>query len=134
MPWIPLVVTTLEPFFSSPIDRKYKKRFTIKIGQHIKIIPTNEIECLYSENKSTYIHSKSNRSYLIDNSLEFWKDSLDSENFFRVNRTCIIHVSAIKDIVAYTNSRLKLVLNSFSEIEIIVSRERVKKFKKWIDR
>ena len=118
----------------NPIDRKYKKRFTIKIGQHIKIIPTNEIECLYSENKSTYIHSKSNRSYLIDNSLEFWQDSLDPENFFRVNRTFIIHVSAIKDIVAYTNSRLKLVLNSFSEIEIIVSRERVKKFKTWIDR
>ena len=118
----------------NPIDRKYKKRFTIKIGQHIKIIPTNEIECLYSENKSTYIHSKSNRIYLIDNSLEYWQDSLDPENFFRVNRTFIIHVNAIKDIVAYTNSRLKLVLNSFNEIEIIVSRERVKKFKKWIDR
>ena len=118
----------------NPIDRKYKKRFTIKIGQHIKIIPTNEIECLYSENKSTYIHSKSNRSYLIDNSLEYWQDSLYPENFFRVNRTFLIHVSAIKDIVAYTNSRLKLVLNSFNEIEIIVSRERVKKFKKWIDR
>lgn len=118
----------------NPIDRKYKKRFTIKIGQHIKIIPTNEIECFYSENKSTYIHSQSNRSYLIDNSLEYWQESLDPESFFRVNRTFIIHISAIKDIVTYTNSRLRLILNSFAEIEIIVSRERVKEFKKWIDR
>ena len=118
----------------NPIDRKYKKRFTIKIGQHIKIIPTNEIECFYSENKSTYIYSQSNRNYLIDNSLEYWQEQLDPEFFFRVSRTFIIHVSAIKDIVAYTNSRLRLVLNSFSDLEIIVSRERVKEFKNWINR
>jgi DNA-binding LytR/AlgR family response regulator len=118
----------------NPIDRKYKKRFTLKIGQHIKIIPTNEIECFYSENKSTYIHSESNRSFLIDKSLDYWQESLDPESFFRVNRTFIIHVNAIKDIVVYTNSRLRLVLNSFSEIEIIVSRDKVKEFKKWIDR
>ena len=88
----------------------------------------------YSENKSTYIHSESNRSFLIDKSLDYWQKSLDPESFFRVNRTFIIQVNAIKDIVVYTNSRLRLVLNSFSEIEIIVSRDKVKEFKKWIDR
>ena len=54
-------------------------------------------------------------------------------HFFRVNRTFIVRVDAIKDIIAYTNSRLKIVLNSYSETEIIVSRERVKEFKNWID-
>ena len=118
----------------NPIDRKYKKRFTIKIGQHIKIIHVDEIECFYSENKATYIHTNGNRNYLIDGSLEHWEDQLDPEQFYRVNRTYIIHINAIKDIVAYTNSRLKLILHSYSESEIIVSRERVKDFKNWIDR
>ncbi|CAL2064608.1 LytTR family DNA-binding domain-containing protein [Tenacibaculum sp. 190524A05c] len=117
----------------NPIDRKYKKRFTIKIGQHIKIIHTDNIECLYSENKSTYIHTSENRNYLIDHSLEHWHDQLNPELFFRVNRTYIVHINAIKDIVAYSNSRLKLVLHSYDEQEIIVSRERVKDFKNWID-
>lgn len=116
----------------NPIDRKYKKRFSIKVGQHIKIIHTDNIECLYSENKASYIHTNEKRNYLIDNSLEYWQDELDPEQFFRVNRTFIVHINAIKDIIAYTNSRLKLVLQSFNDQEIIVSRERVKDFKNWI--
>ena len=50
------------------VDRKFKKRLTIKIGQHIKIIHIDEIECFYSEHKSTYIHTKENRNHLLDNS------------------------------------------------------------------
>jgi two-component system response regulator LytT len=117
----------------NPVDGKFKKRLTIKIGQHIKIIHIDEIECFYSEHKSTHIQTKENRNYLIDNSLEYWQDQLNPEHFFRVNRTFIVHINAIKDIIAYSNSRLKLILHSYNETEIIVSRERVKDFKNWID-
>lgn len=117
----------------NPVDRKFKKRFTIKVGQHLKIIPTDEIECFYSENKATYIHTSTNRNYLIDNSLEHWQEELNPGQFFRVNRTFIVNINAIKDIVSYTNSRLQIKLNSYNESEIIVSRERVKDFKNWID-
>lgn len=117
----------------NPVDRKFKKRFSIKIGQHIKIINTNEIECFFSENKATYIHTKEQRNYLIDHSLEHWQEQLNPEEFFRVNRTFIVHINAIKDIVSYSNSRLKLMLHSYKETEIIVSRERVKQFKNWIN-
>jgi DNA-binding LytR/AlgR family response regulator len=117
----------------NPVDRKFKKRFTIKVGQHIKIIHVDEIECFYSENKSTYIHTNANRNYLIDHSLEHWQEQLNPEHFFRVNRTFIVHINAIKDIISYTNSRLKIMLHTYTETEIIVSRERVKEFKNWID-
>jgi len=117
----------------NPVDRKFKKRISIKIGQHIKIINIDEIECFYSENKATYIHTSENRNYLLDNSLEHWQEQLDSENFFRVNRTYIVHINAIKDIITYSNSRLKLILHTYNNQEIIVSRERVKDFKNWID-
>ncbi|MCG8795366.1 response regulator transcription factor [Tenacibaculum finnmarkense] len=117
----------------NPVDRKFKKRFTIKVGQHIKMIPIDQIVCLYSENKATYIHTNANRNYLIDNSLEYWQEHLNPEYFFRVNRTFIIHINAIKDIISYTNSRLQLMLHFYDESEIIVSRERVKAFKNWID-
>jgi len=116
----------------NPIDRKYKKRYTIKVGQHLKIISSEDIECFYSENKATYLHINTNRNYLLDGALEQVQTELDPENFFRVNRTFIVQINAIKDIVAYTNSRLKIILNSYKETEIIVSRERVKEFKNWI--
>ncbi len=116
----------------NPIDRKYKKRFTIKVGQHIKIVSIDDIECFYSENKATYIHTNSNRNYLLDGALELVNSELDPEHFFRVNRTFIVQINAIKDIIAYTNSRLKIILNTYTETEIIVSRERVKQFKQFI--
>ena len=117
----------------NPIDRKFKKRLSIKVGQHIKLIPVDDIECFYSENKATYIHTSEKRNYLLDNSLEKWEEQLNPEQFFRVNRTFIVHINAIKDIISYTNSRLKLVLETYNDQEIIVSRERVKDFKNWID-
>ena len=126
-------INAIRKLLINPVDRKFKKRLTIKIGQHIKIVNIDAIECFYSENKSTYIHTAENRNYLLDNSLEGWQEELDPEQFFRVNRTFVVYINSIKDIIAYSNSRLKLILNSYNETEIIVSRERVKDFKKWIN-
>ncbi|WP_088322990.1 LytR/AlgR family response regulator transcription factor [Polaribacter tangerinus] len=117
----------------NPVDRKFKKRITIRVGQHIKIININEIVCFFSENKATYIHTLDGRNYLLDHSLEYWLELINPEIFFRVNRTFIVHINAIEDIISYTNSRLKLTLTSYNDTEIIVSRERVKDFKNWIN-
>lgn len=73
----------------NPVDRKFKKRLSIKVGQHIKIIHIDEIECFYSENKSTYIHTSENRNYLLDNSLENWQEQLDPEQFFRDRKSVV---------------------------------------------
>lgn len=116
----------------NPLDKNYKQRFTVKIGQHLKMISIDDIECFYSENKGTYIFTSDNRDYLIDSTLEQINSMLDPTKFFRVNRKFYVNVNAIKDIISYTNSRLKIILNTFSEYEIIVSREKVKDFKNWI--
>jgi DNA-binding LytR/AlgR family response regulator len=116
----------------NPIDRKFKKRITVKVGQHIKIINIDEVVCFFSENKSTYIQTTSNRNYALDSSLEHWQEDLNPELFFRVNRTFIVHLNSIKDIIAHSNSRLQLILHTGIDREIIVSRERVKDFKNWI--
>ncbi|MCM5663672.1 LytR/AlgR family response regulator transcription factor [Galbibacter mesophilus] len=115
-----------------PLERDYKKRFTVKVGQHIKLIPSNDVVCFYSENKGTYLHTNEGRSYLLDNSLETVQEDLDPEKFFRVSRKFCINVDAVKDIVSYTNARLQLKLYNFSDQEVIVSRERVKDFKDWL--
>jgi len=116
----------------NPLDKNYKERFTVKIGQHLKMISIDDIECFYSENKGTYIFTSDNRDYLIDSTLDQLDSMLDPTNFFRVNRKFYVNINTIKDIISYTNSRLKIILNTFSEYEIIVSREKVKDFKNWI--
>ena len=41
----------LKRMLVNPIDQIYKKRFTIKMGQQLKMISIDEIECFFSENK-----------------------------------------------------------------------------------
>jgi hypothetical protein len=55
----------------------HKKRFTIKMGQQLKMIAIEEVECFYSENKGTYLHTLDNRDYLLDNTLEQLETELD---------------------------------------------------------
>jgi DNA-binding LytR/AlgR family response regulator len=117
----------------NPLEREYKKRFTVKVGQHLKMITIDAIECFYSENKGTYIHTKENRDYLIDLTLEELEKELEPETFFRVSRKFYVNINAIKDMVSYTNSRLQIKLHTYNEQEVIVSRERVRDFKDWLE-
>jgi DNA-binding LytR/AlgR family response regulator len=116
----------------NPIDRTFKKRFTIKMGQQLKMINIDEVECFFSENKGTYLHTFENRNYLLDATLEQLETELDPQNFFRVSRKFIIPMKGIKEIQLHSNSRLKVILPSYKEDEVIVSREKVTDFKNWL--
>ena len=117
----------------NPIERDYKKRFSVKVGQHLKLINIEDIECFYSENKGTYLYTTEGRNYLLDTTLEHLEDELEPQTFFRINRKFFVNINAIKDMVSYTNSRLQIKLNSYKEEEVIVARERVKDFKSWLE-
>ncbi len=123
----------IKKLLTNPVERAYKKRFTTKIGQHIKMISVDEIECFYSENKGTYAHTVDGRDYLLDTTLEQLEDELAPQTFFRISRKYYININAIKDIISYTNSRLQLKLKSYKEQEVIVARERVRDFKLWLE-
>lgn len=116
----------------NPVDRIYKQRFTVKVGQHIKIINVDDIECFFSENKGTYAYTIDGRSHLLDMSLEDLEKDINSTVFFRTSRKYLVNINAIKDMVSYTNSRLQIKLNRYLEQDIIVARERVKDFKDWL--
>ncbi|MCK0124344.1 LytTR family DNA-binding domain-containing protein [Gelidibacter sp. F2691] len=116
----------------NPIDRLYKKRFSVKVGQHLKLIATEDIECFYSENKGTYAYTRDGRNYLLDVTLEQLEPDLEPQSFFRVSRKFYVNIEAIRDMISYTNSRLQIKLNTYNEQEVIVARERVKEFKEWL--
>ena len=119
-------------FLNQSNIQNFKKRFTVKIGEHLKIINTEDIECIYSENKGTYIHTFENRDYLIESTLEQIEKELNANDFFRINRKFIIQLKAVKDIIIYRNSRLKLLTQTYKGEDIIVARERVQDLKNWI--
>ncbi|GAB5530547.1 MAG: LytTR family DNA-binding domain-containing protein [Roseivirga sp.] len=113
--------------------RDYKTRFMVKIGEHIRSVTTDNIDLFYAEGRNAYIVTNEGKRLIIDYKLETLEEMLDPKKFFRVNRTFIIEINAIKDVLVYSNSRLKIILSQNFDREIIVSREKVNAFKVWFD-
>ena len=114
-------------------QQQYKSRFMIKIGEHIRSVTTDKILFFYAEGRNAYITTDQGRRLIIDYKLEDLENILDPKLFFRVNRTFIININAINDVLVYSNSRLKIITEVKPEKEIIVSREKVGAFKQWFD-
>jgi two-component system, LytTR family, response regulator len=113
--------------------KKYKSRFMVKLGEHIRSITSDQITLLYADGRDVYLVTNQGRKFIIDYTLESLEDILDPRDFFRLNRTFIVNINAIKDVLVYSNSRLKITLHQEFEKEIIVSREKVNEFKDWFD-
>ena len=120
--------------FKNILANNYKNRYVVKVGEHIRPINIEHINYFYSFDKATYINTIEKRNYVIDYSLEQAEALIDPNLFFRINRKYLISFASIIDIISYSNSRLKIKLVNTDENDIIVSRERVNDFKKWLDK
>jgi len=115
------------------LQKQYKTRFVIKVGEHLKSIPVEEIMFFYSLEKASYLVTADFKTYLIDYSLDRISEMVDEHRFFRINRKYILNNQSIADVVFYSNSRLKIKLKKPDEESIIVSRDKVQAFKEWLD-
>lgn len=116
------------------LTTKYKTRFMLKVGEHLKSIAVADIMYFYSLEKATFAKLTDGRRHILDFTLEQLEELLDPQHFFRINRKYIVSAGAIHDMISYTNSRLKLVLKSSDDTDVVVARERVQEFKNWLDR
>lgn len=80
----------------------------------------------------TFELMESGRSFLMEQTIESLVKELDPKTFFRISRKYIIQIAHIRDIVAFSNARLKIEIKPEIDIDLVVSRERVKDFKLWI--
>ena len=114
--------------------KAFRQRFLIKKGKDFIYLPVQNVAYLYSENGLTFLMEKNKKRHLLDITLDVLEKELDGNDFYRINRKQIIHIQSVCKIFSYFNSRLKLQLIPENKEEVIVSRERVKEFKGWLDR
>lgn len=117
------------------LNKGFKNRFLIKVGAHYKSIPDSEIACFYILERAVFIRTSSDKDYTLDYSLDQLQTAIDPDKFFRINRNCIINIHEISDILSYSSSRLKIKLKNDKPLyDLIVSKDKVRAFKKWIDK
>lgn len=115
-------------------EKAYKSRFMVKVGDKIKSVPVEEILVFYSQEKASFIRTSDAHTYCIDYALDQLEPMLDPEKYYRINRKYIVSIDACTNILAWTNSRLRLKIDGIDDSDIIVARERVVEFKNWLDR
>jgi DNA-binding LytR/AlgR family response regulator len=115
-------------------EKAYKSRFMVKVGDKIKSVPVEEILVFYSQEKASFIRTTDAHTYCIDYALDQLEPMLDAEKYFRINRKYIVAIGACTNILAWTNSRLRLKIDGIDDPDIIVARERVQEFKMWLDK
>ncbi|MEP0984080.1 LytTR family DNA-binding domain-containing protein [Ekhidna sp.] len=123
------MISSLKSSFKSP----FKKKFLVKIGLKYQSIPVDEIAYFYSESSTTFIKTRSGESTIADHSLDEILKMVDPDRFFRINRHMIVCDEQIESIDSYFNNRLILSLNPTYPEHVIVSREKVREFKDWLD-
>jgi two-component system, LytTR family, response regulator LytT len=111
---------------------KYNSRFLIRFGQNIKVVEFRDAAYFYTEDKITFIVTKEGKRYPVEPSLEKLEEMADPRAFFRINRQFIVNIESIKEMYAYSKSRVKLKLEPPTDKETIVSTERSPVFKKWL--
>lgn len=128
-----LVLEKILSISSSPSAKPYKSRFMVKVGDKIKSIPVEEIMVFYSQ-KASFILTADKHTFCIDYALDQLEPMLDPETYFRINRKYIVSINACTNILAWSNSRLRLKIEGTDDPDIIVARERVQEFKNWLDK
>jgi len=112
---------------------EYKHRFLVKKGKQLIVIPITEVAYFYSEDGYTLLGHRQGAKYIIDLTIDQLVEVLDPLVFHRINRKMVVSLECISAIHEYFNSRLKLELNPKPSFEVIVSRDRVKVFKGWLN-
>lgn len=115
------------------INKNYKTRFLVKLGQTIDSIPTEEIHHFETKDSLSFLVTNKGNHFPIDYTLDQLETQLQPKNFFRINRKIILHIQSIEKVSSYFNSRLSITSKFLENDARIVSRERVNDFKKWLD-
>jgi DNA-binding LytR/AlgR family response regulator len=123
------------PGTTAPPAASYKTQFVVRVGEHLKVVPVDQIAYFFSLEKATFLQTTEGRKFVVDYTMDQLEALLDPRRFFRLNRAYLAQQSAIQDIVHYTNSRLQTVLKPTApDAQVLVSREKVNPFKSWLDR
>jgi DNA-binding LytR/AlgR family response regulator len=113
--------------------KEFQKRIIIRFGETIKTIEIDDVAYFYTQDKINFLRTRGALDYPIDMTLDETEKILDPAKFFRINRQCIVSISAIQKMLVVSKSRVKLTLIPPSSIETIVSTERSSNFKDWLE-
>jgi DNA-binding LytR/AlgR family response regulator len=112
---------------------QYRDRFLVKLGNKLLPVATEEIAYFHSQEGTTQLCTHLGRVHLLDQPLDELEKLLDPLQWFRLNRQCLAHVRAIAVVHQHFHGKLKVILKPPVPTGIMVSREKARALKDWME-
>lgn len=114
----------------------YQERFLVHMGARMKSVTTAEIAYFMADGKYLHLMTHDGKDYILDRSLTDVGEKLPPNLFFRINRRFIVSFDAIREMIRYSGSRIKILLDPplAEGEEAFVSTDRVPDFRQWLNR
>ena len=110
-----------------------KKSFLVFKNNKYITVPTENIAFFYIKYESAVIMCFDKQEYFVSYSLEQIQNLLSEKQFFRLNRQYLINFNAVKEVEHYFARKLLVNLVIQTKDKLLVSKERVSEFLRWLD-
>ena len=119
----------------SPAPAHPKDRFLIRLNDRIVPVNVHDVAYFHSEAKNSYIVTRDNLTYVLDDSLDTIEAGLPPKEFFRISRSCIVAENVIDSVSKLLGGRLRITLKPgiTATADLTVSRARADSFLSWLE-
>ncbi len=112
--------------------KEYRKRFLVKFVQKLISVEIDEIAYFYSDGRLNIFKTIEGKKFVVDYTMDELEEMLDPQKYFRISRSFYVSINCIEKIEDYFGNRLILQLKPGVDKEVLVSREKVTEFKRWM--
>ena len=121
----------LQPTTAAPA--RFKKRFLLRKGQSVAILPVTDILHIRAANGVLLATDKQHQVHILtESNLGDIENQLDPSEFFRINRSDILHIDNIIKVEPFNKESVAVVLHSDKE-PVISSKTKTALFRKWLN-
>lgn len=111
-----------------------RRRFLVPFRDGFEIIRVEDVAFLKYDCGVLRLYRMNGDSLALEMTIDECEAQLDPDMFFRANRQFIVNINAIEKLINYWDRKLRVVLGSFPNEEILVSRDKSKQLREWLDR
>ena len=129
----PLPEISKTDFTKPPFPGISKKSFLVFGSNKYITVPTETIAFFYVKYEATVIVTFDKKKYPVNYSLEQIEKLLSMEQFYRLNRQCLVNFNAIREVEHYFARKLLVVPTITFNDKLIVSKEKAKNFLDWLE-
>lgn len=118
-----------------PAVTSYQERFLVSLGAKMKSVAADDVAYFMADGKYLLLFTRDGQNYILDSTISAIEGKLNPARFFKVSRKFIISYSSIREMVRYSNSRVRIHLSPSPPdgVEVVVSADRLPDFKRWLN-